>query len=242
MKIAVVGQDTLATAVAHCCRLHFPVVRQPEPGIDLLWLCYDTPLTAEGAADLTWTMGKCAEAIQQVNPSTPVLISCQLPVGSTASLQRLFPLHRLAYSPENIRVATAVADFAQQSRIVVGTRHPSLQPILAEALSCFTGTIIWTDPETAEMCKHALNCFLGLQIAWINEVARLAGPLGVDMEVVTRSLRSERRVSPVAPLVAGQPFGGGHLARDIGYLADLAERGDVFTPIIDAISVSNAVR
>jgi len=167
-------------------------------------------------------------------------LSSQVPLGTTRRLEALFPQHRIGYSPEDIRRARAVEDFASQSRIVVGARWSEGRDKVDDVLHAFTGQVLWTDPETAEMCKHALNSYLGLCIAWVNEIARVAEPLGCDMAMITRALRTERRVSPEAPVQAGQPFGGGHLARDIRYLTgELGPQVKAFTPILNAILPSN---
>jgi UDP-glucose 6-dehydrogenase len=83
------------------------------------------------------------------------------------------------------------------------------------------------------MCKHALNTFLGLQIAFINEVAHICAAVGADPATVSLALRTDHRVSLKAPLRPGAPFSGGHLARDINTLATF------HTPLISHILESN---
>jgi UDPglucose 6-dehydrogenase len=168
-----------------------------------------------------------------------MLVSSQIPVGSTKYLEGKWPQFDFAHSPENLRVATAVADFANQSRIVVGLRNQQRQALLEALFTPFTRHIIFTDPETAEMVKHALNTFLGLQIAFINEVAKIAKFVGANMETITEGLRTDSRVSPKAPLKAGAPFGGGHLARDIFTLNALANGAGISVPLIAHIDESN---
>lgn len=240
MKVSVVGQSTLATAIAECCAVHFIVGRQPMLDADVLWLAYDTPLgDLDGHPDVAWVEEQCWRTIAMSRPRTIVLLSSQVPIGTTAKLQAAFPDYFIAYSPENIRVASGVDDFRQQSRIVVGRSSDSHDATFCTLLHPFTQNIIFTDPPTAEMVKHALNAFLGLQIAFINEIGRIAVHYGVSMADVTLALRSERRISPAAPLQVGGPFGKGHLARDIAVLSDLAGRLGAYAPIIQAIGPSN---
>lgn len=238
MKVCVVGQATLSEAVATCCARFFEVTREPGPAADVLWVCYDTPIV-DGIPDVQWVVEQCTRDIGQVAPECVVVLSSQVTIGTTRRLEGLAPGIIIACVPENIRVARAVEDFDNQSRIVVGMRTNRGRETLQRLLSPYTGNIIWTDPETAEMTKHALNCFLGLSIAWINEIARIAKPWGVDMDALSRALLAERRISPEAPLRAGQPFGGGHLARDIFTLAAMAEKEGHRAPIVRAILPSN---
>ena len=111
-----------------------------------------------------------------------------------------FPDYTFCYVPENIRVATANDDFIKQSRIVAGRRSDKDDELICSLLTPFTEFILYTTPETAEMVKHALNCWLGMNIAFINEIARIGDAWGIEMPIVSRALMSDSRISPKAPL------------------------------------------
>jgi len=236
MKISVIGQDTLAAAIRECCQPHHSLVIPSEA--ELVWICYDTPII-DDIPDSQWVMDRIDELVPTCNPSAVMLISSQMPVGTTASCERNHPNLCWACSPENIRVATAVADFQKQSRIVLGVRRIEDAERIMPLLRPFTGNIIVTNPETAEMCKHALNCWLGMNIAFINEISRICKVVGADVDKITEALKTERRISPNAPLKAGGPFGGGHLARDIHVLGEIAKTNGILAPIIKSITESN---
>lgn len=241
MKISIIGQDTLAAAIRECCARHFEVTAAPDPTAAIWWITYDTPIGTDDRPDSEWVIDRIRELLVDLDTKPLIIVSSQMPVGTTAELEREFPQNRFAHSPENIRVATAVADFENQARIVVGIRTPTDEEKqrIHELLKPFTQLLILTDPETAEMCKHALNNLLGLQIAFINEIARICVKVGADPETVSLALRSERRVSPHAPLKPGKPFGLGHLARDIYTLNRIARGTGVTAPIIGSIKASN---
>jgi UDPglucose 6-dehydrogenase len=73
------------------------------------------------------------------------------------------------------------------------------------------------------MTKHAVNAFLATSVAFINELARICEVVGADAKEVERGLKSESRIGPRAYLSPGSAFGGGTLARDIGFLLELAK-------------------
>ena len=239
MNIAIIGQGTLAAAARTCCARHFIVTDMPTLDTELLWLSYDTPIKHTGEPDAQWVLDAIDRAMlyhcQTNDKCSLVLLSSQMPVGTLKHLELRYPGIKWAVSPENIRVATAVTDFENQARIVVGKRGCVRHEILETVFSKFTQNIIWTDPESAEMVKHALNCFLGLQIAFINEIARICVKVGADPMVVSQGVKTDFRVSPKAPLRPGAPFGGGHLARDIYLMSHIG----VSVPIIEAIIPSN---
>ena len=236
LTVDIVGQDTLAEATRICCQRHFTVSAKSP---DILWVAYDTPIGPGDKPDTDWVIERIREHVKTVVPGTLILVSSQLPVGTTAALEHLCPGHCFAYSPENIRVASAVADFENQARVVVGRRTERHDGKLSKLFAPFTQNLIFTDPETAECCKHFLNAFLALNIAYINEAARICAKVGADVNVVSLALLSERRISPKAPLRPGAPFGGGHLARDIYNLTEIANLVGVSVPIISHIRESN---
>lgn len=237
LKVKIIGQDTLAAATRTCCAKHFDVTSDAP---DILWVCYDTPITHTDKPDVDWVIERIGENLPALGSKTLILVSSQVPVGTTRKLEESFPSYAFAHSPENIRVASAVRDFEAQSRIVVGRRNERYDHLLSALFSPFTQNLIFTDPETAEMVKHALNCYLAMSIAFINEVARVAAVVGADANGISQALLLERRVSPNAPLRPGAPFGLGHLARDVFNMNEIAARKDVSIPIIAHIKESNS--
>ncbi len=237
MKLAIQGQDTLARAAIKCCEKYFQLV--PPSQADILWACYDTPIGPDGFVDVDWVLENIRQLIYKTSKTTIILVSSQIPIGTISQLESEFPDRVFAYSPENIRVATAEADFQDQARIIVGRRSSEHDDLFRELFAPFTENLIFTNPETAEMVKHALNSFLGLSIAFINEIARLSKQCGADSRVVSQALLTEPRISPRAPLKPGPPFGGGHLARDISVLTQYAREHAISIPIISHIDESN---
>lgn len=238
MRLMITGDGTLATAAREACGRYFELTTH-EPA--LLWVCHDTPLGEDDRPQVAELLKRIdRELSYDVAVDVPVLVSSQIPVGTIRELERHYrPGRFFAYAPENIRVKTALEDFVDQARVVVGRRGRQFDELFLELFAPFTRRVIFTDPETAEMAKHALNCYLGLSIAWINEIASLCELVGADASVISEALRSEPRVSPKAPLRPGAPFGGGHLARDIFVLEKLAREGGVDAPITTNIRRSN---
>ena len=239
MKIAITGQNGLAATTRQCCDRHFTVLSHLDPGIEILWVCYDTPFDDRSNPDYAWVEDKIHRDLFEVHGHPVVLISSQVPVGTCHRLEEHFPGFEFASSPENIRVAHATEDFMNQARVIVGLRRLDKQFLFEELFFNFTKRIIFTNPETAEMVKHALNCWLGMNIAYINEIAKVCEAVGADVKVVSEALLSERRISPKAPLKPGAPFGGGHLMRDILTVEEIARGRNITIPLISHIRDSN---
>lgn len=249
MHIAVVGTDTLAQAVAVNCGRQpgWTVTREATAAADVrwdvLWVCYDTPTGADHAPCVAQVCEWIARDVQVCGPDCIVVVSSQLPVGTVAALEHDFPCNVFVACPENVRAKTAVEDFARQARIVVGVRTGSarVRGTIERLLFPFTGRLIWTDPETAEMVKHALNGMLALTIAYANEFGAICDAVGADGRVVAEAIRADVRFGPLCPVVPGAPYGGGHLEREVYNLNRLAELHRLDLPLVANVARSNAV-
>ena len=208
---------------------------------EVLWLAFDTPLDEPGEADAAWLRTRWEAVAGALRPGTLVLVSSQVPVGFTASLEREGARRglRFACSPENLRLGRALEGFEEAERIVVGIRHEADRETVARLLGPFARRIEWMSVESAEMTKHALNAFLATSVAFANEVARVCEGVGADAKEVERGLRSDGRIGPGAYLSPGAPFAGGTLARDLRYLAAAGERGGTPTPLAEGVWKSN---
>jgi UDPglucose 6-dehydrogenase len=209
-----------------------------EAAMDLFWVAYDVPLTPAGAPDPAEILRRVARLDATVPKAIPFLVSCQWPVGTTRKIAAACPGRDFVYVMENVRVGKAIADFNANPLPALGAeRFPR-----GAAWNFIRGMATTKEPwcaswETIEFAKHSMNAFIALQIAFVNELARIA-PADVNMADVTRVLKSDPRVSPLAPLTAGSKFGGGSLKRDLLVLQQLTKH--TFTcPIIDSILESN---
>ena len=210
---------------------------------DVLWVAYDTPVDAHGNADLD--VSPIVRAILDIDTDAIVLISSQWPVGSIRRLERAAALVsrarplRVAYSPENLRLGSAVADFLNPFRIVVGVRSARDMELLSTLLSSITASIDWMSVESAEMTKHAINGFLATSVAFANEIATICEAVGADAKEVERGLKGDSRIGRRAYLAPGGPFAGGTLARDIVFLNRTASDCGVTTPLLSSVLASN---
>lgn len=210
-------------------------------GAEAVWLAFDTPVDASDDGDVRWVRARFDDVAHRIPSGCLVLVSSQVPVGFTAGLERDWPAPRLrfAYSPENLRVGRALADFDRPERVVVGVRRDADREAVAALLHPFAGRILWMSIESAEMAKHALNAFLATSVAFANEIARVSEGVGADAREVERALRSEPRIGPRAYLSPGGPFAGGTLARDVRFLRGLARRSGRDAPLLDGVLASN---
>lgn len=232
------GLDALLAAGLASGQLDFSADPKSAATTDVLWVCYDTPVDADDRSDLPWVMERITRVLPHLRPGTVVLISAQLPVGTCATLAKAHPGLHFASSPENLRLGKALDAFEKPARIIVGATEPARRP-LETLLTPIGAPLIWLRPESAEMVKHALNSFLALSVAYINEIAALSETVGADAQEVATGLKSDPRIGTRAYLGPGGPFAGGTLARDVVSLTQLGAAQNIPLALIPAIKESN---
>lgn len=226
-------------------RLSFASDARAVSDYEIVWITYDTPVDEDDRADVEFVIERSARVFPHVSDGALVLISSQLPVGTTARLEKMYRESRpdtrvsFACSPENLRLGTAVSAFQKPDRVVIGARSDPDRARLTALFAPFTDRIEWMAVESAEMTKHALNAFLATSIAFANEVATLCEATGADAKEVERALKSDARIGPRAYVSPGAAFAGGTLARDLRFLADLGTRHRRATCLLSAARESN---
>ncbi len=213
--------------------------------IDVLWVTYDTPVDDDDQADTEFVMAQIERAMTGMSNDAVVLVSSQLPIGSARRIEQMTVLRsgnprlRVAYSPENLRLGSALQDFLHPDRIVVGIRSYRDQQLLQRLFSPLTESIEWMSVESAEMTKHAINAFLGTSVAFANEIAAICESTGADAKEVERGLKTEGRIGARAYVSPGAAFAGGTLARDIAFLTRTARVHGVIAPLLSSVLPSN---
>jgi UDPglucose 6-dehydrogenase len=208
-------------------------------GADLLWVAYDTPVNDDDHSDLTPMLEAVDRCSSDLRANTIVLISSQIPAGTTRWLEKKYPGKLFAYSPENLRLGQAIEIFLKPERIILGVRTQVGAEPLLDLLRNFSDNIIVVTTESAELIKHAINSFLAVSIVFMNEVSRVCEMVGADASEVERGLKSEARIGQKAYLSPGGPFAGGTLARDVNTLIGLADKFGQHLVLIPAIKASN---
>ena len=212
---------------------------------DIVWVTFDTSVDDEDRADINFVKGRVESIFPFLKDGAIVLISSQLPVGTTTELETSFcktsggRMVSFAYSPENLRLGRAIDAFDNPTRIVIGVRDERVRRALTPVLQRFSENLLWVRVESAEMVKHALNAFLATCVTFINEVASVCARVGADAAEVERALRSDARVGSKAYLSPGAGFAGGTLAREVTFLNEIARAKGLALPLLDGVLVSN---
>lgn len=212
---------------------------------DVVWITIDTPVDDEDRADVEAVVEASARLFPYLRDGAVVLVSSQVPVGTTRRLERICASSAdgrtigFAYLPENLRLGAAIDVFMHPDRVVAGVRGERERKCILELLPSLADRLVWMSVESAEMTKHAINAFLATSVTFINEIAAVCEQVGADAGEVERGLKTDARIGPKAYLSPGGAFAGGTLARDVVYLASLGGEKAVPVDLLAAVRSSN---
>jgi UDP-glucose 6-dehydrogenase len=194
-------------------RLHFELEVGPlMQHARLLFVCVDTPPTYSGDADLS----RVEAVIEELPASSEhaIVMKSTVPVGTGANVvRRLGELGKgeLGYgsNPEFLKEGSAVVDFMQPDRVVVGAdeRTPWAADEVARLYEPLDCPVVRTDVASAEMTKLASNAFLATKISFINEIANVCEEVGADVGEVAAGMGLDPRIGG-SFLNAGVGYGG----------------------------------
>ena len=192
-----------------------------DPGIVLV--CVGTPIGEDGLSDLRQIDAVLAELAPRLGPSDIVVIRSTLPVRGTrpAVLEAGLPTARTFTNPEFLRQGTAVEDFANPTRVVIGRFPDADLDALDDVLALYqplAGPRLIVDVEAAEIIKNAANAFLALKLSFTNEVASLCEEAGADVDEVLAGIGADPRIGRTY-MHPSFGFGGSCLPKELTTLA-----------------------
>jgi UDPglucose 6-dehydrogenase len=129
----------------------------------------------------------------------------------------------VASNPEFLREGSAIGDFMDPDRVVIGVESKRAEKLLREIYEPLKPKMIVTDINSAEMIKHASNSFLATKISFINAVAQICDRVGADVIKVAEGMGYDKRIGR-AFLNAGVGYGGSCFPKDVDAFIRLAER------------------
>ncbi len=224
-------------------RLRFSSDPRVVAEADYVVIAYDSPVNDRDEVDISPIVEAARLAAPFLRSTTPVVITSQLPLGSSETIEtdvrKANPGWRsgVVYTPENLRLGSAIARFLEPDMLVLGASHPAAAAAALALYRPFQTEKLPMDLRSAEMVKHALNAFLATSITFINEIAALSDRLHADAVAVGRALKLDKRIGKSALMMPGLGFSGGTLARDVTQLrrfaAELGHRAKLFDAVVD---------
>lgn len=217
-------------------------------GTEFVFIAVGTPEGVDGEADLRY-VAAAAETVAKLMRQPLILINkSTVPVGTgdwVAEIVRKHQPEPIPFSvvscPEFLREGSAISDFMQPHRTVLGSLDPEAAEKVAQLHLSLRAPIVITDLRTAEMIKYASNAFLATKISFINEIANICEALGADVKEVAVGMGYDRRIGPLF-LDAGLGYGGSCFPKDVKALAYMAAEKGRHPQLLYAVMEINADR
>jgi UDPglucose 6-dehydrogenase len=227
-------------------RLSFTLsMEEAVEGSEFLFVCVGTPPTASGDANLSAVWSVIEDLPADIGPAVLVMKST-VPVGTgekvRAELDRR-GLSQIGYAscPEFLAEGTAVRDFLESDRVVVGSFRDADGDAVAALHDGLGTVIVRMDVASAEMVKLAANAYLATRISFINEIANVCELVGADVEDVAHGMGLDRRIG-THYLRAGTGFGGSCYPKDVSFLKLLAGNSGYHFHLVSSVIEVNELQ
>jgi GDP-mannose 6-dehydrogenase len=223
---------------------------------DLTIICIGTPSRANGDLDLGGVLHACGEigsALRRRSDGHIIVVRSTVlpgtirervaPALEAASGKRRREGFLLAHNPEFLREGTAIRDFHNPPKTVIGADDPRAAAALRALCAEIDGPVLVTTVEAAEMVKYADNAWHALKIAFSNEIGNVCKAAGIDSYEVMRIFCHDTKLNiSAAYLRPGFAFGGSCLPKDLRALTYLGRRLDLDLPVLGSVMPSNRIQ
>jgi UDPglucose 6-dehydrogenase len=217
------------------------------------FIAVGTPCSWDGAADIRHVLSVARHIGSRVARNTLVVCKSTVPVGTSERVAQTVrnELTRrqagqlsvsVVSNPEFLKEGTAVDDFMQPDRVVVGADEAwalEAMRILYAPLLKAPSQWMPMSVRAAEMTKYACNVMLAARLSVMNDFALLAERLHVDIDEVRRGIAGDPRIGSKF-LAPGCGFGGSCLPKDLRALQRIAMDHGVMLPTLAAVEQTNA--
>jgi UDPglucose 6-dehydrogenase len=214
----------------HAGRLRFS--DDIEAGVrdsEIVFIAVGTPMGGDGNADLSAVRAVAATIGRALNGPKIVVSKSTVPVETGEMVSLIIAENSTEHfdvdvvsNPEFLREGSAVADFMQPDRIVVGTGSAQAEAVMRDLYAPLDAPFVVTDVRTSEMIKYAANAFLATKISFMNEIANICELVDVDVKSVGRGIGFDHRIGTQF-MSPGIGYGGSCFPKDVRALEKIAD-------------------
>jgi UDPglucose 6-dehydrogenase len=230
MPIYEPGLDELVKRNVNGGRITFTTsYKEALKDAEYAFIAVGTPSDAKGAADLQYVAAAATSIAENMTAPLVIINKSTVPIGTGDWVADIVkgaqskPIEFAVVScPEFLREGSAIADFTNPHRTVIGSLDKDAANKVAHLHLPLRAPIVITDLRTAEMIKYASNAFLATKISFMNELADLCELVGADVKEVAAGMGYDARIGRFF-LDAGLGWGGSCFPKDVEALAFMAK-------------------
>lgn len=214
--------------------------------MDVIFICVPTPFTKSKTPDLSYVVAASEEIARRLKPGQLIVLQSTtypgtteedvLPILETSGLVAGRDFH-LAFSPERVNPGDRRYDVTNTPKVVGGV-SPRCSHLAQRVLQKLMPEVyVVSSPRAAEMTKLLENIFRSVNIALINELAKLSERMNIDIWEVIEAASS--KPFGFMPFYPGPGVGGHCVPVDPYYLFWKSREYDFYPRFIELAAELN---
>lgn len=188
----------------------------------VIFLTLPTSTKKNGSVDLSSILDVILYIADMVNDYRVIVNKSTVPVGTANQMKDIFKFKNklifdIVSNPEFLREGSALNDFMNPDRIIIGSTSDKAIEIMKKIYKPFIdiGTPIFImNEKSSELTKYTSNAFLALKITFMNEIANFCEKIGADIDSIRLGVGSDKRIGNKF-LLPGIGYGGSCFSKDI---------------------------
>ncbi|VAX36941.1 UDP-glucose 6-dehydrogenase [hydrothermal vent metagenome] len=213
-------------------------IKSASKAATAIFIAVGTPSKKNGDADLTYVENVAREIALAMDSYKLIIEKSTVPAATGKRIERTIKINLpkkfrkgnkitldfdVASNPEFLREGSALDDFMNPDRVVIGVESKKAEKILREIYRPLKPKMVVTDINSAELIKHASNSFLATKISFANALSKVCDHVGADVLKVAEGMGYDKRIGR-AFLNAGIGYGGSCFPKDVDAFIRLSEK------------------
>tara|TARA_B100000676_G_scaffold148425_1_gene146684 strand:+ start:677 stop:1876 length:1200 start_codon:yes stop_codon:yes gene_type:complete len=208
---------------------------------DIVFICVQTPNNLEtNSVDTKFLESAISEISKLENQDITITIKSTIPPYEIENVCENvgYDKNLLTFNPEFLREGSAVNDFFNPDRIVIGGLNSQKIDKLRKLYESYNAEVLITDPISSQLIKYLSNTYLPLRLSFVNEATRLSEYSGANLTDVLKGVGLDSRIG--SHYFRPSPsWGGSCFPKDLVEVNNFYNQDELNLPLISNIIGSN---
>ena len=209
--------------------------------VEVVFICVQTPNNSDtNSVDTKFLESAITEISNIKNKDIVVTVKSTIPPYEIDNVCNNigFDKNLLTFNPEFLREGSAIYDFFNPDRIVIGGLNEEKINKLKKLYEGINADIITTDPVSSQLIKYLSNTYLPMRLSFANEATRLSEYSGANLKDVLRGIGLDSRIG--SHYFRPSPsWGGSCFPKDLVEVNNFYKKEELNLPLISNIMNSN---
>ena len=210
--------------------------------LDIFMICVQTPSTTDGFLDTSFMNNVFSDLNLHLKNNTIVCVKSTIHPSAIDSFLESSDIksERIVFNPEFLREGSAIDDFFNPDRIIIGSDDIENAQKISMLYEHFSSEILFTDPISSQLIKYLANTYLPLRLSFANEASQLVSTMGGTLSDVLKGIGLDNRIGQNY-FRPSPGWGGSCFPKDLNEIQNLADNNSLNLPIIKNINESNNI-